>query len=352
MAIAEVYVRPLDNDTNGDGSLGDPFGDLEDGIKKTTFDTTNGTRMNIMAGTTETLTAELGVSLADTGTTAAWAPSNTAPCVFQGMTLDGDQGDGGQGVISGGGSVSIFDRVAQDNIHFADLRLTNTGSALIINLDNNGSVVNVEFDTSTHVQPVNLDLYQVVGCYFHNLNCTIMLTHTQGIVYRCKFIDDHASGMSSSGRIYECNSRSFLIENIMWINTIGVDGIIHDAMAACIGNSIFQNAVGTGNGIQQRQSGSVAGFYANNLIEGFSGTGGAGILSEATNYAAYLIGNALDDNTLDIENPDTIAVKRDSDDNEALSASPFTDGTNKDFAPVDTGNVKEGSKPEKIGNFA
>ncbi|KKK65169.1 hypothetical protein LCGC14_2976850, partial [marine sediment metagenome] len=146
---SEIYVRPLDNDTNGDGSIGDPYGDLEDAIKKTTFDTTNGTRVNIMDGATETLVAELSAAMADTGTTAAWTPAEARPCIFQGMTAAGSAGDRGIGIISGGGSVSVYDDAAFDYIAFIDLHCHNTGSVYVIRADQRIAVIRCEIDNTS-----------------------------------------------------------------------------------------------------------------------------------------------------------------------------------------------------------
>ena len=50
MAITEVYVDPSIAADSGAGTVGDPYGDLEYAIEQTTFDTTNGTRVNIKIG--------------------------------------------------------------------------------------------------------------------------------------------------------------------------------------------------------------------------------------------------------------------------------------------------------------
>ena len=46
MAFSEVYVDPSIAADSGTGTIGDPFGDLEYAIEQSTFDTTNGTRVN------------------------------------------------------------------------------------------------------------------------------------------------------------------------------------------------------------------------------------------------------------------------------------------------------------------
>ena len=55
MALTEIYVDPSIAADSGTGTIGDPFGDLEYAIEQTTFDTTNGTRLNVKAGTDDFL---------------------------------------------------------------------------------------------------------------------------------------------------------------------------------------------------------------------------------------------------------------------------------------------------------
>ncbi len=53
MALTEIYVDPAIAADSGAGTEGSPYGDLEYAIEQETFDLTNGTRVNIKAGTDE-----------------------------------------------------------------------------------------------------------------------------------------------------------------------------------------------------------------------------------------------------------------------------------------------------------
>ena len=99
MAITEIYVDPSINADSGTGAIGTPYGDLEWAIEQATFDTTNGTRINIKAGTAEILAASLDTALNSASPSAAWVPTPTAQLIFQGYTTAA--GDGGKGDIDG-----------------------------------------------------------------------------------------------------------------------------------------------------------------------------------------------------------------------------------------------------------
>ena len=123
MAISEIYVDPSIAADSGTGTIGDPFCDLEYAIEQTTFYTTNGTRVNVKAGTDEVLAAVINTAMADTGTTVAWVPAIAAQMIVQGYTAAA--GDGGIGGISGGGSIGIM--TTDQFVSFIDMHLHNCG---------------------------------------------------------------------------------------------------------------------------------------------------------------------------------------------------------------------------------
>ena len=138
-APTEIYVRPSDADDLGDGTIGDPYGDLEFALESVTPNA-NGDRFNIMDGGDETLEFALDI-VTDYGT-----PTETAPLIIRGMTAAGSAGDGGIGGISGGGSVSIVSSTTLDFVHFIDMHLHNCGSAPVIQLDNDCSVIHCDVE--------------------------------------------------------------------------------------------------------------------------------------------------------------------------------------------------------------
>jgi hypothetical protein len=344
MAITEVYVDPSIAADSGTGTSGDPYGDLEYAIEQTTFDTTNGTRMNIKAGTDEVVAAELGAAMASTFPNPAWAPSESAPAVFQGYTTTA--GDGGIGGISGGGSVAVFFTLI-DSIHLVDLHIHNTGSAIVCQVDNFCSITNCEFDNSTGSGVHTGVACTISGCYFHNLDGSFMLSIDGGFAYSNWF---DVAGATPLSAISCQTNRGCVVENNIMVLDGAADGVrINTDWCTVDHNSIYSAGAATGQGIVAGATNIHVASIANNLVEGFSGTGGVGIdLTASGVQISRYGGNAVQDCTTDYGAVSGITLM-DLGDNESLSASPFTNAATDDFSPVDTGNVKEGALPTTIG---
>lgn len=342
MALTEIYVDPSLASDTGDGSISTPYGDLEYAIEQTTFDTTNGTRVNIKAGTDEILAAKIDTAMADTGTTAAWVPSDSAPCVFQGYTSAA--GDGGVGGISGGGLVSIINTSTLDYIFFVDLHLHNTGSALLAQVDDYCGFIRCEINNTTE-RGIFTGLNSIVsGCYLYDISgISAIVVGNGGFIEQCYF-DLAGDGGMASGVIDTSAASALIYRNIISIDGAQRGLFIGDG-AQAMHNSIYSNG-GSGIGIQV-EGGRDASIICNNLIEGFSS--GSGIYTSAANTSCQIIrGNSFyncgtDINDTSTSHPPIIAAG-----NESLSASPFT-AAGSDFSPVDTGSVKEGAVPSTIG---
>jgi hypothetical protein len=342
MAITEIYVDPSIAADSGTGTVGDPFGDLEYAIEQTTFDTTNGTRVNIKAGTDEILAAKLETAMADTGTTVAWVPSETARAVFQGYTAAAD--DGGIGGISGGGSVGMFEDNTADWITVKDMVVHNVGAANAIGVDTSCYIQKVEVHngTGTTSYAINVDTGLVQECYVHDWE-GYAIRNDNGHTSENYIWDDGATmalGIQCvPGITVENNIIAFDSAHAgVGIQTASLnDGVIRN-------NSIF-SVGGTGKGILIT-NGGFRQEIANNLVEGFSGAGGIGIDTNTTASGADSVrGNAVYNCTTAYDNNALY-----SSDNETLSASPFNDAANGDFSPVDTGNVLQGSLPQAWNN--
>lgn len=339
MALTEVYVDPSIAGDSGAGTIGDPFGDLEYAIEQTTFDTTNGTRVNIKAGTDEVLAASLQTAMANTTTTPAWVPTESAPCIFQGYTSV--QGDEGKGQISGGGSVSIMGGDALDYVQFIDLKLHNTGANDVVSVDNNITVTRCEIYNSSGIGIDADNGATITQCYIHDVTGSNAINIANGEVRGC-YVDTAASvsGINALG--------AYICYNIVVVRSSGADGIRIGDAGIAINNSVYHAGSGTGNGIWCVNSAASQGVLSN-LIEGFSGTGGVGVGFHGTASNLIIFGaNAVYDCATAYETP-TSWVALDLGDNETLTASPFTDAANGDFSPVSTGNVFEGSLPKVIG---
>lgn len=344
MALSEIYVDPSIGADSGAGTIGDPYGDLEYAIEQTTFDTTNGTRVNVRAGTDEVLASNLEDALADTTTTVAWVPSRTAPLVIQGYTSAA--GDGGIGGISGGGSVAVFADGTIDYLVLADMHCHNVGANSVLNLDNWCSVMRCEVNNSTGGSGIEVDNQCVVtDCYIHNVTAS--------------GITSAVGGFFSHNYISDCDVRAILVQvdgaayrNI--ISTSGSqDGIMLNGNGGCIVQNSIYSAGGTGQGIVATTASTMGGAIMNNLVEGFSGSGGIGIqIGSGTTSLQFYAGNSVY-NCATAYSVTTIggeigAISGGS--NETLSASPFTSAGTGNFSPVDTGSVKEGVIPATIGS--
>jgi hypothetical protein len=343
VALTEVYVDPSIAADSGTGTIGDPYGDLEYAIEQTTFDTTNGTRVNIKAGTDEVLAAKLETALADSVTTPAWVPSHLAPCVIQGY--GSTAGDGSVGGISGGGSVGMFTDQTADFIILQDLHVHNVGANHAIHVDSDCLIRNVEVSngTGTTYYGISVDQGLIEGCYVHNWEGYCFRIDA-GNINACFVYDDGAT--PAIGIQVVPGQR--VTNNIIWFagthNGVGIQtaSLDHGVIS---NNSIFSNG-GTGSGINVTNGGFRCSI-SNNLVEGFSGVGGIGLSLEANSTGVRLLaGNAVYDCTTAYDYGDLRLYEAD---NETLTASPFTNASAGDFSPVDTGNVFEGALPQIIG---
>lgn len=333
MAVTETFVDPDIAADSGAGTVGDPYGDVQFSLNTITRDATNGDRINIKAGTDEILAAAL--SLATYGT-----PTNTASLTFQGYTSAAD--DGGIGGISGNNSVSVFSSTTLDWIKFVDLHCHNTGSAIIIQLDNNIVVINCELNNTTnHALDIDNECV-VVGNYIHDVG-------TRGIYVNFGLIQDNylANGTKTfTEAIRSFGFSSAIVQrNIITLNGSSV-GIVFTSSTEIRNNSILSSS-GTGQGIIHQASNQEGITIVGNLIEGFSGTGGIGIDTLASTDLNMYGQNAAFNNTTNYS-VDGQTIKA-LGDNEALGSTPFAKSGSNTFAnrfiyfsPLDVGNVRAG----------
>ena len=154
----------------------------------------------------------------------------------------------------------------------------------------------------------------------------------------------------------EIGTNSVVYRNIFHLSTASNSSIaikVEDDAATILNNSIWSD-LGTGGGIVVI-NGVTPSIIMNNVIEGFSGTGGNGIEFITTSNARIYGNNAVEACTTEYVAPtaftiDDLSVSRWGGTNESLSASPFTNATGGDFSPIDTDNIKEGSLPPDFGD--
>lgn len=340
MAITEVYIDPFLAADSGAGTSGDPYGDLEYALEQVTRDATNGDRFNIKAGTDEILEFALDI-VVDYGT-----PTSAAPLIFQGYTTTAGDGGGSiaastQAGISGGASVSICNLAAIDYVHFVDLHLHNTGANVLLTIDDYCSIIRCELDNCSSGGIIIGSFSLVADNYIHNVEGSLAMP--------CYVINNYIEdGTNDTWGI----SRPVLAyRNIMSLNTTVRKGI-YLLNGAAINNSIYNAGACTVSAIQNEGLAPVPAIL-NNLIEGYSGTGGIAIGMSANSSTYMHGGNAFYNCSTGFEAEanhriDGGAAGTDTNETSALGASPFTTG-GSDFSPVDTGAVKEGSIPEGFG---
>ena len=337
----ETYVDPSIAANSGAGTVGDPYGDLQFALDTITRNSSNGDRFNIKSGTDEIMSA--AIDLTTYGT-----PNNIAPLIFQGYATaagDGDFAAGtGIGGISGGGSVSVFASTTLDHIGWKHLHLHNCGANIIVNGDREFHFIECEIENGT-AGGVDVEQFsRVIGCHFHDIDGAAVNVSFYTLVYGNYFANggktmDPAIKMSGQGTDVCCNILS------LDSSSNGIE--ITQEGNAVFGNSILSSS-GTGNGVLLTATKSSA-VIINNLIEGFSGSGGVGLSINSSRKLHTVRNNAMFNNTTDISTPGDIDFW-DYEDNESLSATPF-DKSGSDtfvnrltyFSPVDTGNVHGGA---------
>jgi len=338
-APTDIYVDPAIAADSGTGTSGDPYGDLQYALNTATRDATNGNRFNIKAGTEEVLAGTL--SYATYGT-----PTADAPLFFQGYTSAA--GDGGIGVISGAATYGMGTTPIQT--HWRDLRVYNSGAAQLISMGQHSKAIGVTFDTCTAtVSMVSAIFSQIIGCVLQSMSGRIEIS---GDVIGCYF----SNGANDFTRCIDLTTatRSVVKRNVFSVDGSTVAIFVRERSNVITHNSIFSNA-GTGTGIELNSSGADSNVVLSNIIAGFSGAGGEGILVGSGSTIAFYGHNYFYNNTTD-ESGVSGAVKNDLGDNETGGGDPFAKSGSDTaanrgtyFAPLDVGNVWGGAYPTELG---
>lgn len=303
--------------TQADGTSGNPWHSVQGALDLITRNATDGDRINLKAGTADTLSATL--SYATYGT-----PSNTVQLIIQGYTTSA--GDGGIGEIDGAATYSIC--TGWQWCRFIDLKLGNCGSADVLDFSGvfGGQVINCEIHNSSGYGVDSGSASVILGCWFHDLTGTDAVNAPLGVRILYSFFD---VATTNSVLLFTAAAYSVVIGNIIKITgaDTSVYGIyVTGSAGTIIGNSIFCSSANTKGGIYYSQS---VGVILNNIIEGWSGSGGDGI--EGISYNQIVGANA----TYNCANPYTFSASKLNyaiAANDTLSASPFTDAANNDFS--------------------
>lgn len=221
------------------------------------------------------------------------------------------------------------------------MRWTNTGSATVITLGNGCLCLNCEIDTSTGSGISATGNF--INNYIHNISVTGIIAGGSSKVIFNTFrneTNDFTQAISTTSAVVA-------------FNIIDIDGASHGILINAdnqmtIFNSIYSNG-GTGTGIRNASSGDQNGVIINNTIQGFSGSGGIGILVVAQNsdIVAY---------NLAYNNATNYSITGDENsnlgNNNTAGSSPFVNAGSDDFDPITGLLASYPSYPTAWNNYA
>lgn len=326
-ALNQVYVDSDIGTDSGDGSSGDPYGNIQYAL-----DQTSGATEFYGTGS-ETLSGALDFS-------TRGAPSFENPCLFKA------QSEGAWTLDGGAGNFSIIN--GTDSVGFCGVELTNTGTAAILTLGFYCFVEGCQIHDSSGngITSSSGRGPSIFRNYLHDIGG---IGISVGGNAECKW-NYLANGTKSFSTAIQCDNGG-AIWNIISIGgtTKGIVVVGSIEHGSVDGNSILN--AGTGTCIEL--NGFLIGVsILNNLIR-MNGASGTAIDANTTiryqsmigQNAVYVPGGAT---AYDI--PDEFLIN--NGDNETLSATPFAESGSDTFAnrfvyfePQDTGNVISGAYP-------
>lgn len=342
MAATEKYVSasggtPAGVDDPGSGSAGSPYATMQYALNQ---NTSGGDGYIFYLQGTNTLGAALDL-------TTFGPPTSGAELTFA-------QWPGKvQGELNGAGSYSIYSSATQDFIHFHGLTLTNCGSNTIVTMDDQCSITNCTLSGSSNANAI------LIGntCIFMG-NAVSSCTGSYGLYVSIGYgtVVTHnwfyEAGTSQVIRWYQHTS-AIATNNIFTITTAGCYGIYFASAGydspQFMNNSILHTNSGTAAGIYVVTGGVDLSLIANNIIEGYIGTGGAGIevVSSTSVMTGYnYVSNCTDSYLYDSGNH-VIDLGDDETGASAFAKSGGNTFANRFtyFAPNDVGNVLIGGYP-------
>lgn len=337
-ALPQYYVDPASgSDTTGTGAIGTPWQTLQHALDTIT-PYTYGDQVNLKAGTSDVLTADLSF--------ATYAPTNAKKLIVRGYTSAAN--DGGIGAIDGGGSYVIG---TLDDMAFIDLEITNTDPSR----DACGGLNNYSQWVNVYAHNINNDVLtlvqtrsQLLDCRFENISGSAVVTF-QGFGRNLYF----GNGANYSfGTALKIGVSAHLTNSIFNLDGSS-DAIDCTNIASAVTNCTFFSDGGTGTAYSNASSDSWGALFAENIIAGFSGTGGVGC-DNLSQWGLIFRNNTFYDNATDFNDPTTAGESGygDSSGNESLASSPLAlSGTNdyanrlSYFAPQGVGNVLAGDFP-------
>jgi hypothetical protein len=250
--------------------------------------------------------------------------------------------DGGEGEINCNGGAGIPSSV----IHLKDLYIHNGGSSTIVSLTNSGTIKNCRV-ANTSGSGLSIAISVVSQCLIQDCGTGVSAASAGGLVCNNQF---RAGGVRNFTNAINTSAAAVISRNTFSMGNTGNAIYVNGLRPRIMSNSILASS-STGKGIVVNGASNSDGLVVeNNIVEGFSGTGGVGIdFGSATNHPSRFAGNACYNNTTNYANLG-VADDIENIDNEVLGASPFAKSGSDTFAnrfvyfaPVDTGNIRGGA---------
>ncbi len=326
-AMSETYVDPSIAGDSGTGTSGDPYGDLQYALNTMTRDATNGDRINVKAGTDEILAAAL--SFATYGTPAA-----NARCHFEGYTTTaGDGVPTGTAGIDCASTYSCIGGGTIDYIGFKNMHIHKSGAAAIFNVGDSFTFVNCEIENTTGR---GLDLNgsgTVFNCHVHTVGTPAIIVVSSSIVYH-NYIE--VADGSAKRAIHLGGGNCICGFNCIRLTGSGNDstGIGYKDVSLVFHNSIWSDA-GTGTGIMQGSTTNIGLMIWGNVVQGFSGVGGVGMVLSSDDELLLYGANQLYDNATHVTLSADLVGSKMADDVAPTASAPMADPANEDFEAND-----------------
>jgi hypothetical protein len=267
------------------------------------------------------------------------------PLVFRGYTSTA--GDGGVGIIDGNGGAIIN---GGNHIHWRDMELRNGGSSTLISTGASCSIRRCRIaDTSGIGVSFGTANCLVTECEITDCGEGVVAAANQQVIANNYF--RFGSTRNFTNAVKTTSTGLVVCErNIFSMGTSGTAVFVDATGLRMISNSVLANG-STGAGVVLNSIARAGNLVVvNNIIEGFSGSGGRGFSwINTTTVPLQYSHNAAYNNATNYHQVGDFSAVEDID-NEVLSASPFAKSGSDTFAnryvyfaPVDTGNIRGGA---------
>lgn len=320
--------------TQHDGTTSLPWRTDQGAVDLCTRNATDGNQVNILAGVAVVHAAALDLATFIAGGALAAA----APLILRGYTSAAN--DGGIGEIDCGGA-TMFAATTYDYIRMIDLECHSFGDNNGIYLDSSCLVFRVTAHKGASSPSGKIMIYggtstQVIGCYVYDVGAGAAkgISGCSRSIIAYNYVNTGTLS-DASLRAIDSGSPCQLIGNIVKMGGVAGTGIFVYAPGTIIGNLVYNSAAGTGSGIRSFYGNELV-TILNNILVGFSGAGGEGVLSN-NGFTAYGY-NAFYNCTANYTPGDVSFIDLTAND-VSLAADPFTDAANGDFSLTDAGKA-------------